>query len=393
MGFIWNCVKETVSDKAASASEFMDDICEVASEAASDFGDFANDINTDITNIKNDMSEAIKEKGRQAVNKTVNVSKEAYEGTKEFVKNAPEKIKKSTVNMAKKTSQFAKETYDDPSAKANKVWNGCTGQTTFDKAEDLLQKIVNKYDKALFEYKKDITRISLILESKISTINYHKKDIFHNHFKRFKNTANRLHNLDIDGSSFLEYFDDNITKIKVLNGVKSKDELYQIDFNNLSYKEMAFGILSLGFFTRKKAKQTLIKVEEEEIRINEEIEKMTSQIRKMNVIVKSIDSVVEYFTLLIQNYTKLLDRFEYAISSQTFKVLLNTKELKDGKLNFKLMPIVHIEEFQALFNLSIVLKQMAIMGYLTDDGGINITDEKAVNDIKYKIEQNKLLAS
>ena len=39
-----------------------------------------------------------------------------------------------------------------------------------------------------------------------------------------------------------------------------------------------------------------------------------------------------------------------------------------------MMPIVHIQEFQALFNLSIVLYQMASLGYLSDAGEIKDED-------------------
>jgi len=120
---------------------------------------------------------------------------------------------------------------------------------------------------------------------------------------------------------------------------------------------------------------------------------MKSQITNINVVLKSINSVAKYFTVLIQNYTKLLDRFEYGISSQIFKTVLKKQVLKDGKLDFKLMPILHIEEFQALFNLSIVLKQMATMGYLTDECEINKNDQKVFNDIQYKIEQIELIVS
>jgi len=296
-------------------------------------------------------------------------------------------------NGVKKTAKAIKDTVVDVVTNPKKVWNGITGKDKFEKAEALMQDIEDRYDKAKFEYERDVEEISSTLEAKINTINYHKKDIFDNHFKRFKNIGNRLHNINIEGQSFLEYFDDNITEIKVQDGVKARVDLYEIDFNNLSFKEIGLGIITLGFFTRKKAKQTLIKVQEEEVRVNEEIEKMKSQIKKLKVVEQSIDNVAEYFEVLIQSYSKLLDRFGYGISSQILKANLNNQKLEDGKLDFKLMPIVHIEEFQALFNLSIVLKQMATMGYLNQDAEIEDKDMEAVNNIKYKIEQLEILVS
>lgn len=293
----------------------------------------------------------------------------------------------------KQVKEVVSDAVDYVKKKGSKVIGAITGKNTFDKAEELMNDIVDRYDKAKFEYERDVKKISSQLELKINAINYYKKDIFDNHFDQFKSIGNRLHNINIEGKSFLEYFDDSITEIKVQDGVKERVDLYEIDFNNLSFKEIGLGIITLGFFTRKKAKQTLIKVQEEEKRVDEEIEKMKSQVKKLKVVLKSIDNVAQYFEVLIQSYSKLLDRFEYGISSQILKATLNNTKLENGKLDFKQMPIVHIEEFQALFNLSIVLKQMSTMGYLSQDGEIEDKDIEAVNHIKYKIEQLEVLAS
>lgn len=275
----------------------------------------------------------------------------------------------------------------------SKVWNAVTGRTKFEEAEALLNKIEARYEEAKLEYEKNIKDIAEQIEEKISRINYHKTDIYDNHFKKFTMLGNKLHNVLIDGKHFLEYFDKSITEVKNLDGVRDKNELYEIDFNNLKFTEIALGVLTLGFSTRKKAKQTLLKVQEEEVRVNEEIEKMKAQVVKAEVILESIDNVNEYFTLLIQNYTKLLDRFEYGIKSQVQKNILKGVSLENGKLDFKMMPIAHIEEFQALFNLSIVLKQMASLGYLSEEGEINDDDIKSVENLKNVINNIELIAA
>ena len=296
-------------------------------------------------------------------------------------------------NGVKEVATAVVNAVKDPIGTVSKVWNGITGKDTFEEAEALMKEIEDRYDKAKSEYEKDIEDLAFQLESKINSINFYKKDIFENHFEKFKKVANRLHNLNIEGKSFLEYFDSSITELKIQDGMKTKTDLYQIDFNNLSFKEIGLGIITLGFFTRKKAKQTLIKVQEEEKRVDEEIEKMISQVKKLRVALNSIDNVTGYFEKLILNYTRLIDRFSYGISSQILRTTLNNQKLEDGKLNFKLIPILHIEEFQALFNLSIVLKQMATMGYLNQDAEIEDKDIEAVNNIKFKLKQINILAS
>lgn len=294
---------------------------------------------------------------------------------------------------AKKIAKAVKDTVVDVVTNPKKVWNAFTGRTTFEQAEALLHEIEDRYDKAKEQYEKEIFEIAQSIENKLSKINYHKKDIYDNHFARFVSIGNKIHNISIKGKNFLEYFDESIIEVKNLDGVRDKKDLYEIDFNNLKFTEIALGVLTFGFSTRKKAKQTLLKVQEEEVRVNEEIEKMQAQTVKAKVILESIDNVDEYFTLLIQNYTKLLDRFEYGIKSQVQKTLLKGISLENGKLDFKMMPIAHIEEFQALFNLSIVLKQMASLGYLSEDGEISDEDIQSVEKIKAIVSSGELIAA
>ena len=117
------------------------------------------------------------------------------------------------------------------------------------------------------------------------------------------------------------------------------------------------------------------------------------QIIKAQKILDSIDNVSEYFTELIKNYSKILDRFEYGIKSQIQKNILKGNKLDNGKINFRMMPIVHIQEFQALFNLSIVLYQMASLGYLSDAGEIKDEDIKSLEKVTNLIKNNDLVAA
>ncbi|MFX4208613.1 hypothetical protein ACOTWV_07460 [Aliarcobacter butzleri] len=300
-------------------------------------------------------------------------------------------------NKLKDTKDYMVEKIEDTSNfisdKGSKVFNAVTGKATFLEAEKLYKKIEEEYTRKNNEYKKKIFDIGKEIEEKVSNINYHKEDIYLNHFERFKNLGDKLHNVSINGKHFLEYFDDSIIRINNQNGIRSKREIYKIDFNNLKFTEIAFGILTLGFYTRKKAKETLLEVQAEEIRVKKDIEEMNSNIVKAQVILNSISNVSEYFTELIKNYSKILDRFEYGIKSQIQKNILKGSKLDNGKLNFKMMPIVHIQEFQALFNLSIVLYQMSSLGYLSDAGEIKDEDIKSLEKITNLIKNNDLVAA
>ena len=128
-------------------------------------------------------------------------------------------------NGVKSIAKSVVNTVVDVVTNPSKVWNGLTGKTKFEEAEVLLKEIEDRYDKAKKKYEKDIATISIQIEEKISKINYYKREIYDNHFARFTSIGNKIHNISINGKNFLEYFDDSITQIKTLDGVRNKDEL------------------------------------------------------------------------------------------------------------------------------------------------------------------------
>lgn len=277
--------------------------------------------------------------------------------------------------------------------KGAKSWNSFTGKTTFDKAESLYQEICDRYDKKKVEYDLSSKEIIDEIDSRVGSINRFKQEIYEVQFKRFISLANRLHNVTVKGQPFEELFDDAILEMKTTATVEQQDKLFLIDFNKFDLVRVASYVLTLGFYSRKKAKQTLLKVQEEEVRIDEEIAKMDSHQCQLKVVANSIANVVEYFDVLICNYGKLLDRFEYGIQSQRQKQMVSSGDIFALKLDFKLIPIAHIEEFQALFNLSIVLKQMANLGYLSESGKFNSEDQQQAEELYKKVASIKAIAA
>lgn len=299
-------------------------------------------------------------------------------------------VARSVVNGAKYVVDSIKNSSIVDSAKraCSKVWNAFTGKSYADEAESILDEVKEKYEKAESDYKQKIGQFGTEIEKKISHINTRKKEIYDVHFKRFVSVANRMHNVVVKGIPFEELFDDKILEVQNIQGVRSKKELIPIDFNNLSFLQTAGMILTLGFSTRKVAKKALEDAKQERKRVEEEIQKMQSQMTKLKVVVESIEQVASYFDTLINSYVILLDRFEYGIQTQRVKQMALASNVFDLRLDFKQVPIVHIEEFQALFNLSIILKQMSTLGYLSEQG------EVVKKDIaKSKVMFNKVQAA
>lgn len=288
-------------------------------------------------------------------------------------------------SMVDKAVEVGRKVIDKVVEKGAKCWNAFTGKTTFDKAEQLYQEITERYDKKKTQYDHSSAKLIEDIDTRVSAINRFKQDIYDVQFSRFISLSNRLHNVTVKGQPFEELFSDAILEVKASESVGQREALFLIDFNKFDLVRVASYVLTLGFYSRKKAKQTLLKVQEEEARINEEIAKMQSHLRQLEVVAKSIDNVVEYFDVLISNYSKLLDRFEYGIQTQRHKQMSQSGDIFAHKLDFRLIPIAHIEEFQALFNLSIVLKQMANLGYLSESGKVKAEDNQQAKVLFEKV--------
>ncbi|PFG45447.1 hypothetical protein ATG66_3733 [Vibrio sp. ES.051] len=276
--------------------------------------------------------------------------------------------------------------------KSAKVWNAFTGKHYADEAEAIYAETKKRYDDAKQVYEVAVAGISASIEEKISQINAQKYDIYNVHFERFISISRRLHNVTVKGQPFEELFDNDILESQNQRGLRAKASIMEIDFNKMGMLDTLGMVLTLGIFTRKKAKASLANAKQERERINEDIAKLEAQQKQLSVINDSIDNVVVYFDKLIKSYSDLLERFEYGIQSQRLHQMSNSSDVFAHKLDFRLLPIVHLEEFRALFSLSIVLKQMANLGYLSDTGKLIENDSQKAKNI-YEFTQAQSLCA
>lgn len=274
----------------------------------------------------------------------------------------------------------------------SKVWSAFTGKHYADEAESIIAETEKRFTDAKQIYEQEVRQISASIETKISRINRQKQDIYAIHFERFIKVSKRMHNVTVKGQPFEELFDDRILEIKPQRGVRAKSEIMLIDFNQMGLLDTLGMVLTLGFFSRKKAKESLERAKQERARVTEEITKLEAQQKQLKVIEESIDNVVVYFDELVANYSKLLDRFEYGIQTQRMYQMAENSDVFAHKLDFKRLPIVHLEEFRALFNLSIVLKQMANLGYLSESGEFIAADSEKAKAV-YEMSQSHSLCA
>jgi aspartate/glutamate racemase len=292
------------------------------------------------------------------------------------MKKAASKIKDVAADAVVAVVDTAKKVKNKVQSAASKVMSSISGKKHFDEAEKRYNALITRYEDAKSRYRSELEEKTSAIQSDLEKINGWKSQVFKELFPKFIQVANRLHHVEINGKHFEEFLAGDVLDYKEHAGVQAKQELFEIDFNNMSFKQAALSIITLGFYSRKKAKQSLQQVIDEEKRVEEEIAKQVAQLLKIDQVVSSISNVVEYFESLINGYEKLLKRFEFGVNSQRF---LQARNANIEKLDFRLMPIKHIEDFQALFNLSVVMKTMSTMGYLSESGELISNDLDKTN--------------
>lgn len=266
-----------------------------------------------------------------------------------------------------------------------------SGRDTFQKAEQLMAEVRQSYEEAENKYKQFVAEKEAELKDLLDSINKYKLSVYQGEFIRFKRCVDQVHNLTIEGTPVIDFFDQDLTKVENQTRVRSNSDIYLIDFNNLKFSERFWGIFSVGFSTRKKAKQTLIRAEEESKRVEEEIKKFDAQRTKLNVVIKSTKNVAIYFESMIKLYGQLLNRFEFAIRTQRIQAVRKSLDICDT-VDFRLLPLRDINDFKVLFDLSLVLKEMCKRVYFSNQGEINENEIVEVGQWCQQIEELALAA-
>lgn len=254
--------------------------------------------------------------------------------------------------------------------KVTNVWNGFTGKKYFDEAEDLYKKITKRYNSRRKQFEDELEHYTDLIENHVNNINKSKEKIKRELFPEMAHKLEKIKDISVSGDFTLEKY-----KVAVLSteGVRSKSALYKIDFNKHKFKTTIQAIFTLGIYTRKKAKETLYAVQEEEGKINTEIAKMDAEMKKLQVIQKSLDNVEKYFTSLIELYGNLLVRLDNSVNFLYVRCMSFVHRLVHKEMSIRRLPVMQRKEVEAIITASKILKAM------TDAQITSLEDKEKVN--------------
>lgn len=299
-------------------------------------------------------------------------------GFKNLVRKAVDtgkKVVNKVIDTGKKVVNKTKECVTN-------LWNKFSGKDKFEEAERLYNRITEKYNKRRQEFESDLNEYTNRIEAHVNVINHSKKKIKQELFPAMANKLNKIKDISISKEFSIEEY---VSAVLSVDSVRSKSELYKIDFNKHKVKTTCQAIFTLGFYTRKKAKETLYAVQEEEQKINCEIAKMDAEITKLKAIEQALNNVEEYFTSIIPMYENLLIRLDNSVNFLYFRCMSLVHKLVAQEMSIKKLPAMQIKEIEAIVTASKILKGMVETQILSVEENDKVT--KYDKDIKAKQEE------
>lgn len=261
-----------------------------------------------------------------------------------------------------------------------KVAARISGKDKFEEAERLYDEISKRYNEKREHFQKEIERITSLIEEHVKSINDSKRMIKRELFPAMANKISKIKDIRISDEYSVEEYIESVLNVDT---IRSREQLFTIDFNAHKVKTTFQAIFTLGFYTRKKAKETLYNVKEEEAKINSEISRMDSEINKIYIIEKSIKQVADMFTSVIEMYNNLLIRLDSSINYLLVRSLAFAHQIVGKQMSVKVLPKMQQKEVDAIVTASKILKTM------TETQLLSVEKQKDVEEYDGKISGNK----
>jgi hypothetical protein len=240
-------------------------------------------------------------------------------------------------------------------AAISRGYKSFSGQATFEEADRMYEEIRKRFDDHKAYFEKEVDSISSQIDKHVQSINKSKETIKTNLFPAFAEKMRVLKDVRVEQVFLKELFEGSTLKVDCM---KSKADLYLIDFKKNPIKSNALAIISLGFYTRKKAKETKERVLEEKKRLEEEMVRMDSELTKLRAIRDALEIIANYYISMIELYVALLTRLENSINFLMIRCISFAHKLVHEQMSIKLLPKSQQAEIMAMVSISKIMKAM-----------------------------------
>lgn len=260
----------------------------------------------------------------------------------------------------------------------NNIRKKITGQATFEEADQRYEELLRRFNKHKSYFESETEKCIQKIEWHVNSINQAKKEIKTVLFPAFAEKIQQLADVSISDSFIKEQYGRNSVEIE---GVKERSDLFLIDFKKNPFKTNFLAFVTLGILTRKRAKESLLKVKEEEKRIEEVIERMDSELARLNRMEEALENIEYYFNSLLELYNTLLNRLDHSVNYLLFRCLNMVHAIVKVQMSIKYLLKRQQKEIEAIVTISSIMKKMV-------DTQIVVDKSESLSEAKNKLEFN-----
>lgn len=268
--------------------------------------------------------------------------------------------------------------------KASNIWGAFTGKNKVKEAERIYNDSSGNFELAKSDFDKYVDDKSKEINTIINKINRYKDIGYNKYLTEYVNITKKLYNFNLGE---IENFDGDFKYVFENIKLKDKKDIFTIDFENNKFKTTVQAIFTLGFYTRKKAKETLVNAKEYERAVEYEIEKMESEKQRIEMIIKSLKAIEHYFDGIFEIMDGLLERLNYSLDYLRNIHLIFSYSFIKGKLNYKKLPEAQANYFMASYTFCEIISKMIKMNYIKSSNEINNNDIKKAKEGFKKLKE------
>jgi len=252
-----------------------------------------------------------------------------------------------------------------------KVWSSFTGKGDFDEANRHYAKLRERWEAASTEFHAYAGQAVEKAGALLRHINDQKRALYEQHFPRFVELAGSFAHWDVGVSLSL---DGQMTVPKGPGTIRSWGELFSIDFDDRPARSYLKALVSGGFWSRKEAKESLLKVREEEERLEHEIATLASEKERLDAVVASLAQVRDYFAELSAIYLRVLDQLQYAVGMLSTLYHLRQPSYAGEAMDCYFLPKQHLLCLMGADKLTRVLHRMCALRYVDARADLTLLD-------------------
>lgn len=258
------------------------------------------------------------------------------------------------VEGGKKVVHFVADTYKTFS-----------GQKVADEADRRLAVLKEKVRRRQEEFERFMEDGSTKLNAAISQINACRESLNDQLFPRFKALAANFSNWDVAGVR-----GESLAKFNVRNmdDVRARGELMKIDFRNHPISSNLAAVFTLGFYTRKMAKESLLQVQEEEVRMQHEFERLTAEETRIRGVVEAVRQVADQFKSMTGLYERVLDEVDYSVTLLKTSRNILAGRMTEGLLDVEFLPERQLLALKAADEATRIVFAIGARRYIKEDG-------------------------